>query len=781
MNRSTLVRDEPAVTRHGPDTTAVALAAAEIGLLCVGGGTAFGFSRLFIGWDHLIPLGLATVSSWALAVLTRRLRLGVAVSALISALAAVLLLTWRFAPDTTAFGLPTPDTALSLLDALRRSFGDFSTLIAPVRPTDGFLVALVVVMWTFTFFADTAAFRYHGPVQAVIPYTSAFIAAGVLARDTLRLGSAIVFLAGMGIYAATQRTLLAGERRWAPGDDGNGLRAMASAALLALVVALGVGTVVGPLLPGDTRAVLDLRSIGRGAGARTVISPFVGVRNLLGPQNDQIVFTVRAAEPTYWRLTSLGQYDRARDIWVSSSTYRDVGRNGLARRAASGPSTVLTQDVTVVGLGGPWLPAAFVPTAIDTATDVGFDPASSSIIARDADVTTGTTYRVRSEIPTLDVTDLGGSRNPDRVEIAYRDVSGVSTLVRETARAVAGDRPTPYLKALALQNWFRDEFTYSTDVDFSDAPDPVAEFLKARTGFCQQFSSTFALMARSVGLPSRVAVGFTPGDLMADTPGGPSYVVRGRHAHAWPEVHIDGVGWVAFEPTPGRGNPQATGYTGVPAQQVEPPAREAPDTIAPTTTAVGDPASPTTQPTLRNPPPTTTSNLPTGRVDTTPDGRGRTSPADSTPPRPWVTIGAVVALLAVTATLLVHRRRRESRLIAGEDGRVALAWHRASADLATIGIRAHDSETPVEFALRVAEADPWQRGTEPEAADPDRPTADLVAAAIAELAVIETARRYGSRAADEQRCERADAAASVIHTAVRSVATAGQRIRQLVG
>jgi len=99
---------------------------------------------------------------------------------------------------------------------------------------------------------------------------------------------------------------------------------------------------------------------------------------------------------------------------------------------------------------------------------------------------------------------------------------------------------------------------------------------ETRRGYCEQFAGAFAVLARAAGLPTRVAVGFTPGDLGNDG----RYRVRGLHAHAWPEVHLEGAGWVAFEPTPGRGNPTAEAYTGVPAAQASslglPPTAAAP-------------------------------------------------------------------------------------------------------------------------------------------------------------------------------------------------------------
>ncbi|MFM7063346.1 MAG: transglutaminase-like domain-containing protein, partial [Actinomycetes bacterium] len=166
------------------------------------------------------------------------------------------------------------------------------------------------------------------------------------------------------------------------------------------------------------------------------------------------------------------------------------------------------------------------------------------------------------------------------------------TALVEQVTASAGD---PYAQMLALQNWFRAEFTYDDGVDYASEPDALGAFLADRRGFCQQFSSTFALFARSLGVPSRVAVGFTQGDQVGTGADGQlQFVVRGRHAHAWPEVYFEGVGWVPFEPTPQRGNPQAQSYTGVaPDQAPAPPEQEATttSTSAPSTTTLGSPTS----------------------------------------------------------------------------------------------------------------------------------------------------------------------------------------------
>jgi transglutaminase-like putative cysteine protease len=93
----------------------------------------------------------------------------------------------------------------------------------------------------------------------------------------------------------------------------------------------------------------------------------------------------------------------------------------------------------------------------------------------------------------------------------------------------------------------------------------MEEFLSQRRGYCEQFAGTYAAFARVLGLPSRVAIGFTPGERRDDG----RYYVQGKHAHAWPEIYFEGVGWVPFEPTPGRGVAGAEQYTGVAADQAD--------------------------------------------------------------------------------------------------------------------------------------------------------------------------------------------------------------------
>jgi Transglutaminase-like superfamily/Domain of unknown function (DUF4129) len=141
------------------------------------------------------------------------------------------------------------------------------------------------------------------------------------------------------------------------------------------------------------------------------------------------------------------------------------------------------------------------------------------------------------------------------------------TDVRQRAELVIREAgaQTPYDRALALQNYLRNPpFVYDQTVGPGAGADALATFLfQTRRGYCEQFAGSFAALARAVGLPTRVAVGFTWG---AQDPEEPTlYRVRGVHAHAWPEVYFHGYGWVPFEPTPGRGPVGGDQWLGLPA------------------------------------------------------------------------------------------------------------------------------------------------------------------------------------------------------------------------
>ena len=139
---------------------------------------------------------------------------------------------------------------------------------------------------------------------------------------------------------------------------------------------------------------------------------------------------------------------------------------------------------------------------------------------------------------------------PQAVLDLYLDTTGITDRVAALAGEITADAENPYERAKALARYLRGEdFTYSTKgLEVPSGADLVDTFLfgeNGQVGYCQHYASAMALMARSVGLPARVAVGFAPGEAAGEG----LWLVREANAHAWVEIFFPGHGWQIFEAT----------------------------------------------------------------------------------------------------------------------------------------------------------------------------------------------------------------------------------------
>jgi hypothetical protein len=364
---------------------------------------------------------------------------------------------------------------------------------------------------------------------------------------------------------------------------------------------------------------------------------------------------------------------------------------------------------------------------------------------------------VDSSLAVFDPAQLEAATGEIPGDIAATDLQlppELSDRVRgEAARVVAG-KATAYDKALALQDYFRDgTFQYNLNVPAGHSDSAIERFLfETKAGFCEQFAGTYAAMARAVGLPARVAVGFTPGEQDPIKP--EMYHVKGEHAHAWPEVYIAGQGWVAFEPTPGRGAPGAEGYTHIPEEQSS-GAGGITTTLVPTsTTAAGGPANSVS----------TTRPADGGLVDTG-GNQGKKAAERSW----WLRWGAKVALAllgvvllallyAIVVPLLHHLTRSRRRAgAASPTDEVRVAWAEAVESVGLLGVAPRRTETPVEFGHRA-------RRLAPEGA-------------FDGLANLVEAADYSAEGSTAEEAEVAWALSGPIVDVVRGQATRGQRLR----
>ena len=540
----------------------------ELALAGVSAATLAGFRRLFTDWSFFGRPLLVLAVSHLLAMGLRRRRVPLIPAIVISALGGVLVCTWVFYGDTTTLGLPTRLTLDQFTADMREAVELFRDVEAPAEPLRGFVVGTAIAFWVTAFLADWSAFRLWAPFEATLPAGGLFLFASLFGADQFRGPSALWFVAAVLTFLLLHRaSRLEAGGSWLRGDSQRGSRALVQAGLSLGAVALVAGAATGPLLPGArSEAVVDWKELGGGDGTRVTISPLVDIQSRLVEQSEMEVFTVRSDRKAYWRLTSLDSFDGRQ--WRSSRRFGKV--DGELERGAGGRARtdVVQQNFSIGSLSQLWLPAAYEPRQIDAGeVETRWEPSTSTLIVDEA-TSDDLEYTVVSEIPTF---DEGRLRNavggpPESLREQFLQLpEDFSPEVAELARQVTQGATTPFERARALQDFFQREFDYSLDVPDGHGGDRLEQFLfETRTGYCEQFAGAFAAMARSLNLPARVAVGFTPGDADGADPN--LYHVKGKHAHAWPEVYLTGPGWVLFEPTPTRGAPSAE-YTGLPERQ----------------------------------------------------------------------------------------------------------------------------------------------------------------------------------------------------------------------
>ncbi len=721
-----------------------------------------GFIRVFETSSSVVPIVGASLLSTFVAAVLRRRNVPLPVAALVSAIALVVVIVLRYAPDTSAFGIiPTPDSREPLEALARDGLQQFRDLRAPVPDLPAFIAFAMIGAWLMAFLTDWGAQRLALAFEPVLPGGLLFVFSAVLGAGDRRITATIVFASAVLFWAVVQRTEhLAAGSAWLNSDQRRGPAIIARNAGLLAVAALLIGTFVGPRLPGaDEDELFYWRS--RTDPTRTVVSPFVEIGDRLVEQQDTNLFTVTSDRPAYWRVAGLDTYNDEQAAWSTRLTFEEADGPLPGERSKTAESITITQRITIENLSAIWLPAAFAPSRIlDSPEDVTWNTDTASLaISRgedDADRNSdGLTYEVESVLPIFDATTLraAGTNIPPEIAERYLDFpASLTPRVINEARTITAGATTTYDRALALQDHFR-QFDYSLSLS-ARAGDPIEQFLDERVGFCQQFSGTFALMARSLGIPTRVAVGFTWGD---PVPGQENtYQVTGRHTHAWPEVWFEDFGWVAFEPTPGRGAPDAD-YTGVGEQQ---------DSLTQETLSDSLPADepdPDIPPSDLNPDELNPFDDPAPVAE---DGSSLVGEEASGLPGPrWMWIGVLMVGLYAAMGPLVRALRRQRRRGAAKTpaDRIAVLWADAADDMADFfGIARLRSETRSEFADRLN-------------GDPRLP-----AGALRTLADATTIAHY-SRTSDAAAAmlDQAEAATADIQAAIKLRTTPMQRWKQI--
>ena len=682
-----------------------------------------------IPWEVVLigAVGLGAGVTWAGA----RLRARGWVITAVNAVAATLLLIRVAVPETTWWIFPTGRSLPALGEALGVARDVIRSGVAPVIPLPGIVAILGVVFWVMGALL-TWGLLASRPYVAVLTPLVVYLEFAVMDK---RPGGAwtagFMLLIGFALVAVAIDRRRDGTGRLAAGAPrravARSVRWVSAVALgVALVVAVASSNALAGLVP--RTGYLDWRSGGGLTGeyyGSVTYNPFVGIRQQLISQTDVPIFvgTVTgdiAGGDVYWRLVTLDSFNGQQwYVGPGADIERGIELTTLEspEMAFGGDTAAIRSEVTILALQQDWLPAPYVPVAFSATNDAvgrGYRVKQDDGSLRfDALTYRGMTYIVDSAVPLPDLEILGrlsdGAPSPvfdgaiaagefafetraippaERVlpgENRYLALpDGLDTDILALASATTDGLQTDFEKALALESFFVTEgnFRYSTAILPGHTADDISEWLldfesdNYRTGYCEQFATAMAVMARTLDIPSRVVLGFNPGTVLEDG----RVVVRDRNAHAWVELWMPTQGWVRFDPTP-RGDTLATA-TAMPFDVV--PYFEIPE-----------PERPVFEPTdggpvifqddefeILNEP----TELPTDSGGITPTLPG------------WLAPLILIAAAIFGLVPLVKSMRRRLRLRRLRHGDVAAAWEEIVDRLADLGEDLDPASTPLEFA-----------------------------------------------------------------------------------
>ena len=552
------------------------LTALAVGSLAV--FATIGFSRVFTVRQPALRLVAVAIASVALASLLDKRPL--AVSILLSAAALLILLGVAFFPSTTWHWLPTMATLRGLRDMAVLAGTQARIMVAPAPPVEGLMLTSSAAVWAATFASHSLAARGNSPVLASLPLLALFTFADSVLGGQARPGYAVLVLAG--VIAVVFADGLRRVRRWGPLEVWTGpskrrtpdtVKSTRGARGIAAAV-IAVAAFLPGILPGwGHGSLVDLTGL---PGAGDTADPFVSIKASLSRSQPEDLFEVHASRPAYWRTLSLDRFD---GVTWSIEDLELEGQDAVGPQVPLGsplsgiPTETLHQDIRTSGLRTPWLPMAYQPSTISLpgGDKIRYDADRVMAVGPDP-LPDGYTYSVESTVALPTWRQLDGAANPasspgqsgmsPEILARYTQLPpDTSSIVRDTALRVTHGQPNEFRKMIALQAYLRTHFTYDETETAPGNVNPLQYFLgKSHRGFCQQFAGAMAAIARYLGYPARVAVGFLPGDYT----GGGMWRVTTDEAHAWPEVFFPTIGWVAFEPTPGRSVPLST-YLSPPA------------------------------------------------------------------------------------------------------------------------------------------------------------------------------------------------------------------------
>jgi transglutaminase-like putative cysteine protease len=673
---------------------------------------------LKVGGAAIVICCAASATRW------RALR---ALAGLITYLSGLLLYLNAVRAHSQSIGLIVPTTAsLHHLLVLAGNGMAQAKYAPPVTATAGVILLAAGSIGLAAIVIDFLAVRLHRPAIAGLPLLVIYLAPLATAAHVQGLWGATAFLAAaagyLGLLASDGRTRL---RSWGrvisvwhrPGASerlgGADVAALSATGRRIGVAAICAAVIAPLLLPSFNlhRLFASHPSGVGGVGEVGVLDPVVQLHGLLSHSRAQTILTYRsssASQSQYLQVYVLN-YDQELNKWLLVDPARKLAVKSGPLLSPPGvnssmppASTKLTVSMRTTTSGYSsqleFLPVPYWPERLSL-SGTWWEAYNTLMIFSGQTGQQAGTYTVTSGLADPTPGMLKTAPHPPTSMQPYLTYSGTSSPVTRAllriARHVTAGQHTAFDKAVALEQWFHSNmFIYSVNSDIQNTPQGLLEFLTtAPQGFCQQFAFAMAVLARLLGIPSRVVIGYTGGSFHNG-----QWVVTTADAHAWPELYFQGAGWLRFEPTPGGSNGQGTAVE--PSYVTQDSASQARSKgnghhhggpVTPLLPGSGPPHNLIAHFTL----PGGAGKLPAvaHRVN-----RGN--------PLLAILIAAAVLLLAagVPGTARLVARRRRWRTAISDLGLAQAAWREVRADLVDLGMPCLASDSPRTVARRVCSA-----------------------------------------------------------------------------
>jgi transglutaminase-like putative cysteine protease len=664
---------------------------------------------VYDSWSWLWYTWAAVAAVVAAHLAVRSTRLPAALAPVAGVLGLLLYLTVVFAGQDALFGLlPTPGSFDALARSVQDGLLDVHNLAAPV-PTDrpGLLLLTAGSIGLLTIVIDVIAVILRRPAAAGLALLGLYAVPTAVAQDGVRWPLFVIGALGYLVLLMVEgRDRLLRWGRPVGGEQPPGGRPIGDEdAPLPLTgqrigaAALAIAVIAPLFVPGLTaHALSDLARSGSGdgtggSGGSIAINPFTQLADRLKQPTPTRLFRASTNRLNLYnfRLMVLDNYtSRGWERRNLSSGDSAAGRLDTPsfQPDVSGNQQPYHLTISIdAAYSGDALPTAYYASQIDGITsDWHYD-------GRDA-VVQNPTARANSQhytvdgynaIPTTDELRLSSGDIPGEVQRRWGSSANVPDEVRQTVAEITKDKNTPYERARALNDFFRDgthDFRYSTQTAPGNSGSALVDFLRGKRGYCEQFASALGIMLRVAGIPSRVVIGF-----LHPSGGDGNWDVSSSDAHAWVEAYFPNVGWAQFDPTP-------RDYSG----RIDPDYAPGPSPTATPTTSTSGGSNPASGPGR------------SGRLDTSvPLAGGGDSGGGTTgllTPRTALISLAVLAVLALLLTPAVGRlatRRRRLRTAVGSDARAAAlaGWDEVLGTAVDHGLPVPANETPRGTARRL--------------------------------------------------------------------------------